>query len=65
MNFRDADRPNRRDLMRGAAMLGAGAAMMSPFPVLAASSQSAAIRKAAEAGKDASIKRIHDWIASL
>ncbi len=53
----------RRGLLRGAAMLGAGAAVMSPLPVLAASSQSAGIRKAAEAGKDASIKRIRDWIA--
>ena len=63
MDFRTTDRPNRRDLIRGAAMLGAGAAIMAPFPALAASSQSAAIRKAAEAGKDASIKRIRDWIA--
>ncbi|MDZ4366099.1 MAG: twin-arginine translocation signal domain-containing protein, partial [Afipia sp.] len=62
MDFRN-NRPNRRDLIRGAAMLGAGAAVMSPLPVLPASSQSAAIRKAAEAGKDASIKRIRDWIA--
>jgi acetylornithine deacetylase/succinyl-diaminopimelate desuccinylase-like protein len=62
MDFRN-DRPNRRDLIRGAAMLGAGAAVMRPLPVLAASSQTAAIRKAAEAGKDASIKRIRDWIA--
>ncbi|HEV7341076.1 MAG TPA: M20/M25/M40 family metallo-hydrolase [Sphingopyxis sp.] len=62
MDFRN-DRPNRRDLIRGAAMLGAGAAVMRPLPVLAAGSQSAAIRKAAEAGKEASIKRIRDWIA--
>lgn len=53
----------RRRLLRGAAMLGAGAAVMSPLPALAASSQSAAIRKAAEAGKDASLKRLRDWIA--
>ncbi len=53
----------RRGLLRGAAMLGAGAAVMSPLPALAASSQSAAIRKAAEAGKEASIKRLRDWIA--
>ena len=45
------------------AMLGAGAMAMSPLPALAASSQSAAIRKAAEAGKDASLKRLRDWIA--
>ena len=63
MDFRYIDRPNRRELIRGAVMLGAGAAMMSPLPILAASSQTSAIRKAAEAGKDASIKRIRDWIA--
>jgi acetylornithine deacetylase/succinyl-diaminopimelate desuccinylase-like protein len=62
MDFRN-DRPNRRDLIRGAAMLGAGAAVMRPLPVLAASSQTAAIRKAAEASKEASVKRIRDWIA--
>ena len=53
----------RRGVLRGAAMLGAGAAMLGPLPALAATSQSAAIRKAAEAGKDASIKRLRDWIA--
>ncbi|MBD3731233.1 MAG: twin-arginine translocation pathway signal protein, partial [Sphingopyxis sp.] len=53
----------RRGLLRGAAMLGAGAMAMSPLPALAASSQSAAIRKAAEAGKEASLKRLRDWIA--
>lgn len=53
----------RRGILRGAAMLGAGAALMHPVPTLAATSQSAAIRKAAEAGKDASIKRLRDWIA--
>ena len=37
MNFRNTDRPNRRELIRGAAMLGAGAAVMAPFPALAAS----------------------------
>ena len=44
MDFRNADRPNRRELIRGAAMLGAGAAMMSPLPALAASSQLALLR---------------------
>ncbi|MDZ3830523.1 MAG: M20/M25/M40 family metallo-hydrolase [Sphingopyxis sp.] len=63
MDFRSFDAFNRRDLIRGAAMLGAGAMAMRPLPSLAANSQSAAIRKAAEAGKDASIKRLRDWIA--
>ena len=63
MDFRSIDRLDRRSLIRGGAMLGAGAMVMRPLPTLAASSQSAAIRKAAEAGKEASIKRIRDWIA--
>ncbi len=36
---------------------------MRPTTVLAADSNMAAIRKAAEAGRDASLKRIRDWIA--
>ena len=63
MDFRNVDTPNRRDMIRGAAMLGAGATLMSPLPLLAQSGAMADIRKAAEAGKAASIKRIRDWIA--
>lgn len=36
---------------------------MRPTSVLAADTDMAAIRKAAEAGRDASLKRIRDWIA--
>ena len=36
---------------------------MRPTTVLAADSDMAAIRKAAEAGRDASLKRSRDWIA--
>src|SRR3546814_20622369 len=36
---------------------------MQPIPLWAQSGTMADIRKAAEAGKDASIKRIRDWIA--
>ncbi|RDV02522.1 M20/M25/M40 family metallo-hydrolase [Sphingorhabdus pulchriflava] len=54
---------SRRDLIRGGAMLASGAMLMRPTTVLAADSNMAAIRKAAEAGRDASLKRIRDWIA--
>jgi acetylornithine deacetylase/succinyl-diaminopimelate desuccinylase-like protein len=54
---------DRRDMMRGAAMLGAGATFMQPLPMFAQSSGMADIRKAAFAGRDASLKRIRDWIA--
>lgn len=63
MDFRNVDALGRRQMIRGTAMLGAGAALMRPLTGLAATSQTAAIRKAAEAGKDASIKRLRDWIA--
>ena len=63
MDFGNVDKLNRRALLRGTAMLGAGAMMMRPLPTLAASGPMAAIRKAAEAGKEASVKRLRDWIA--
>jgi len=63
MDFRTFDRLGRRDLIRGTAMLGAGAMLMRPLPSFAAAGPMADIRKAAEAGKEASIKRLRDWIA--
>ena len=63
MDFRDLNRLNRRDMLRGTAMLGAGAAFMQPVPLWAQSGTMTAIRKAADAGKEASIKRLRDWIA--
>lgn len=63
MDFRNVDALGRRQMIRGTAMLGAGAALMRPLTGLAATSQTAAIRKAADAGKDASVKRLRDWIA--
>jgi acetylornithine deacetylase/succinyl-diaminopimelate desuccinylase-like protein len=63
MDFRTFDRLNRRDLIRGTAMLGAGAMLMRPLTSFAATGPMAAIRTAAEAGKEASIKRLRDWIA--
>ena len=63
MDFGNVDKLNRRALLRGTAMMGAGAMMMRPLPTLAANGPMAAIRKAAEAGKEASVKRLRDWIA--
>ncbi|MBY8824122.1 M20/M25/M40 family metallo-hydrolase [Sphingomonas colocasiae] len=57
------DQFNRRDLIRGAAMLGAGAALASPFGAFAQKGGFDDVRKAAEAGKEASVKRIRDWVA--
>lgn len=62
MNHHDNRRPNRRELIRGAAALGAGAVAMRPLNLLAAPAMPD-IRKAVEAGKQASIKRIRDWVA--
>ncbi len=54
---------SRRNVLRGGAMLASGAMLMRPATLLAANSNLAAIRKAAEAGRDASLQRIRDWIA--
>jgi len=53
----------RRELMRGAAIVGAGAMFMRPVSLVAQTGGLTDIRKAVEAGRDASIKRIRDWIA--
>ncbi len=53
---------DRRQALRGTAMVGAGAMFLSPGMALSASSDMTAIRKAAEAGREASIQRIQDWI---
>lgn len=44
-------------------MLAGGAMLMRPTGLVAADSTMDAIRKTAEAGRDASLKRIRDWIA--
>ena len=44
-------------------MLAGGAMLVRPTGLIAADSTMDAIRKAAEAGRDASLKRIRDWIA--
>lgn len=62
----DSNKPltiDRRQALRGAAMASAGAMFVSPTMALSAGSDMAAIRKAAEAGREASVKRIQDWIA--
>ena len=63
MDFHAAEGWNRRELIRGTAMLGTGAMLMRPLPTLAADGPMAAIRKAAEAGKEASVQRLREWIA--
>jgi acetylornithine deacetylase/succinyl-diaminopimelate desuccinylase-like protein len=65
MDKTNNDRPGRRDVMRGAATLGAGAALAQSLPGFAQAKGGslADVRKAVDAGKDASIKRIRDWIA--
>src|SRR3546814_14827485 len=60
MDFRNVDKLNRRDMIRGAAMLGAGATLIAPVPPWAQSGTMADIRQAAEAGKAASVKRLRD-----
>jgi acetylornithine deacetylase/succinyl-diaminopimelate desuccinylase-like protein len=54
---------SRRSMIRGGAMLAGGAMLVRPTGLIAADSTMDAIRKAAEAGRDASLKRIRDWIA--
>ncbi len=51
---------NRRHLLAATAIAGAGLAL--PGRAFAASADMTAIRAAVEAGKDASVKRIQDWI---
>lgn len=63
MNDRQIDRLDRRAMIRGAAMLSAGAILMRPGPILAADTRTKAIGKAAAAGKEVAIKRLRDWIA--
>ena len=54
---------NRREFMTAAALAGAGAMVLGARGVSAAVERYPSIRKAAEAGREAAIKRIQDWIA--
>lgn len=63
MASRNLNNLSRRDMIRATAALGAGAALAQPATLMAQTGSMADIRKAVEAGKAASIKRIRDWIA--
>jgi len=54
---------DRREFMTAVALAGAGSLVFGPQAVMAADERYPAIRKAAEAGREAAIKRIQDWIA--
>ena len=58
-----ADPIDRREFMTAAALAGAGAMVFGVQGAAAAAERYPSIRKAAEAGRDADIKRIQDWIA--
>jgi acetylornithine deacetylase/succinyl-diaminopimelate desuccinylase-like protein len=53
---------HRRRLLTGGAAL-AGLAALAPFEALAASGDMDAVRKAVEAGHDANVQRLREWIA--
>jgi acetylornithine deacetylase/succinyl-diaminopimelate desuccinylase-like protein len=54
---------DRREFLTAAALAGAGSMIFGSQSTWAANERYPAIRKAAEAGRDAAIKRIQDWIA--
>jgi acetylornithine deacetylase/succinyl-diaminopimelate desuccinylase-like protein len=56
----DHSATDRRRLLQGAV---AGAALLTPFQALATAGDMTAIKKAVEAGHDASIQRLREWIA--
>ena len=60
---RDSKGLDRREFLTAATLAGASAMVLGPNAAAAAAERYPAIRKAAEAGRDAAIKRIQDWIA--
>ena len=61
---RDSDGWDRREFLTAATLASAGAMILGAHSASAAAAERyPAIRKAAEAGRDAAIKRIQDWIA--
>jgi len=54
---------DRREFPTAAALASASAMVLGPHAAAAAAERYPAVRKAAEAGRDADIKRIQDWIA--
>jgi acetylornithine deacetylase/succinyl-diaminopimelate desuccinylase-like protein len=59
---RNSNGLDRRDFL-AAALAGAGSMVFSSHGAWAAAERYPAVRKAAEAGREAAIKRIQDWIA--
>src|SRR5687767_3508612 len=53
----------RREFLTAAALAGAGSTMFGLQAAWAATERYPAVRKAVEAGREAAIKRIQDWIA--
>src|SRR3546814_15046902 len=58
MDFRNVDKLNRRDRIRGAAMLGAGATLIAPVPLWAQSGTMADIRSEEHTSELQSLMRI-------
>src|SRR5688572_22279916 len=54
---------NRREFLTSATLAGSALALGAPAALAAAAERYHAVRKAAEAGRHAAIKRIQDWIA--
>jgi acetylornithine deacetylase/succinyl-diaminopimelate desuccinylase-like protein len=54
---------DRREFLSAAALASASALVFGPNAAAAGAERYPAIRKAAEAGRDAAIKRLQDWIA--
>jgi acetylornithine deacetylase/succinyl-diaminopimelate desuccinylase-like protein len=54
---------DRREFLTAAALASASAMMFGPHAAAASAERYPAIRKAAEAGRDAAVKRLQDWIA--
>src|SRR5688572_33452102 len=54
---------DRREFLTAAALASAGSTLLGSHSAWAASERYHAVRKAAEAGRHAAIKRIQDWIA--
>jgi acetylornithine deacetylase/succinyl-diaminopimelate desuccinylase-like protein len=59
----EAARMGRREFMTKAALAGAGSILFGTGTAWAAGDEYPGVRKAAEAGREAAIKRIRDWIA--
>jgi acetylornithine deacetylase/succinyl-diaminopimelate desuccinylase-like protein len=62
-NSNNSSSLDRREFLTAAALVGAGSMLFGTRGASAAAERYPAIRKAAEAGREAAIKRIQDWIA--